>query len=136
MSNEVTLIVLILAFTCLVIIVIYFTLLILEDNRIVKQATLINVDELESISTMPDGETIVSVLRQSGNRHCEDILFLDTSSAIRHAISVSKRAGMGNAFLTWSNDDGFQLRRDDFEEGSGYKSKRIGWVEVRRVSYE
>ena len=109
----------------------YFSLIISRDRRTVRNADMIHIDDLWGHSLLSDGEAIVSVFRQSGNEHSDALMFPDAYSAVSHAVSVCKRAGMQSVLLTHNTNASLQVRRSDFDGGAGgYNSKRIGWVQV------
>lgn len=107
---------------------------VLMDAR-VEEKPFIDLQSLGSQSRLSEeGCYVVQTFRQSGNPHQEDRFFNSASQAIAAATSTFKRSKIDSLIVHQSTEDLLSVRRPFHDHRGRSEGKKVGWIDIRRLS--
>jgi len=107
---------------------------VLMDAR-VEEKPFVDLQSIASQSKLSEeGRYVVQTFRQSGNPHQEDRFFNSASQAIAAATSTFKRSKIDSLIVHQSTEDLLSVRRPFHDHRGRNEGKKVGWIDIRRLS--
>ncbi|MFL1452887.1 hypothetical protein ACJO5Y_00400 [Marinobacter sp. GN3S48] len=96
---------------------------------------VVYLDQLTQVCSLAEpGNFRVRIFRQSGNLQKDDQFFTSVGDAIKAATSTFKRAKIDHVVITTNEETNFSFRRPYHDHRGVKEGKKVGKVEIRRMS--
>lgn len=96
---------------------------------------VVYLDQLPQVCGLTEpGNFRVRIFRQSGNLQKDDQFFTSVGDAIKVATSTFKRAKIDYVVITTNEEANFSFRRPYHDHRGVKEGKKVGKVEIRRMS--
>ncbi len=96
---------------------------------------VVYLDQLAQVCSLSEpGNFRVRIFRQSGNLQKDDQFFTSVGDAIKTATSTFKRAKIDYVVITTNEEANFSFRRPYHDHRGVKEGKKVGKVEIRRMS--